>query len=91
LSEDGFGLSKVDRIAPDELISVAMPDGHILEGRVVWAKDSRSRAGVALISRSQGTIRVVPASKVRASAKAWVGDPDSHISKSASSPTMDFG
>jgi hypothetical protein len=50
LSDGGFGLSKVDRIAPDELISVATPDGRILEGRVVWAKDSR--AGVALMSRS---------------------------------------
>jgi PilZ domain len=50
LSEGGFGLSKVDRIAPDELISVAMLDGRILEGRVVWTKESR--AGVALMSRS---------------------------------------
>jgi hypothetical protein len=49
-SEAGFGLSKVSNIALDELISITMPDGRVLEGRVAWAKDSR--AGVALMSRS---------------------------------------
>jgi hypothetical protein len=50
MNEGGFGLGKVDRLIPDEFISIATPDGRVLEGRVVWAEDGR--AGVALLSRS---------------------------------------
>jgi hypothetical protein len=50
VSERGFGLGKVDRLIADELISVATPDGRVLEGRIVWVQDGR--AGVALLSRS---------------------------------------
>ena len=50
MSEAGFGLNRVHSIVVDELISIATPDGCILEGRVVWADDAR--AGVYLIRRS---------------------------------------
>jgi hypothetical protein len=49
-SELGFGLSKVISIVEDAILSIAMPDGRVLEGRVVWAKEGR--AGVTLMSRS---------------------------------------
>ncbi len=50
ISETGFGLCKVTNIAPDELVTITLPDSRVFEGRVVWAKDSR--AGIALLSRN---------------------------------------
>lgn len=42
VSDDGFGLNKVHGVIANEFISVATPEGHILEGRVLWAEGMRA-------------------------------------------------
>jgi hypothetical protein len=50
VSENGFGLNKVTGLVIDEAISVATPEGTVLEGLVVWAKDGR--AGARLMKKT---------------------------------------